>query len=47
VARGLHRFLIAEQLGFRDPTSNLSAMRQVRKLPFVLPVAETKSTTAA
>ncbi|MBL0406609.1 tyrosine recombinase [Microvirga aerilata] len=41
VARGLHKFLIAEELGSRDPTSHLSAMRRPRKLPFVLSVAET------
>jgi integrase/recombinase XerD len=41
VARGLHKFLIAEELGSRDPTSNLSTMRRARKLPFVLSVAET------
>jgi integrase/recombinase XerD len=40
VARGLHKFLIAEELGSRDPTSNLSTMRQPQKLPFVLSVAE-------
>ena len=34
VARGLHKFLIAEDLGSRDPTSNLSAMKRSRKLPF-------------
>ena len=27
VARGLHRFLIAEDLGSRDPTAHLSAMK--------------------
>ncbi|WP_201864013.1 tyrosine recombinase [Microvirga soli] len=43
VARGLHRFLIAEDLGSRDPTSNLSTMRQPRKLPFVLSIAETEA----
>jgi integrase/recombinase XerD len=43
VARGLHKFLIAEELGFRDPTSNLSTMRRPRKLPFVLSVAETEA----
>lgn len=43
VARGLHKFLIAEELGSRDPTSNLSTMRRPRKLPFVLSVAETES----
>jgi hypothetical protein len=32
VARGLHKFLIAEELGSRDPTSNLSTMRRARKL---------------
>jgi integrase/recombinase XerD len=43
VARGLHKFLIAEELGFRDPTSNLSTMRRPRKLPFALSVAETEA----
>jgi len=43
VARGLHKFLIAEELGSRDPTSNLSTMRRARKLPFVLSVAETEA----
>ena len=43
VARGLHRFLIAEELGTRDPTSNLSSMRRARKLPFVLSIAETEA----
>jgi site-specific recombinase XerD len=42
VARGLHKFLIAEELGSRDPTSNLSSMRRARKLPFVLSIAETE-----
>jgi integrase/recombinase XerD len=32
VARGLHKFLIAEELGSRDPISNLSTMRRSRKL---------------
>ncbi len=43
VIRGLHRFLIAEDLGSRDPTSTLSAMKQSRKLPFVLSVGETET----
>ncbi len=43
VARGLHKFLIAEELGSRDATSNLSAMRRARKLPFVLSIAETEA----
>ncbi|MBM6583855.1 tyrosine recombinase [Microvirga sp. BT689] len=43
VARGLHKFLIAEELGSRDPTSNLSTMRRPRKLPFVLSITETES----
>ena len=43
VARGLHKFLIAEELGSRDPTSNLTAMRRSRKLPFVLSIAETEA----
>ncbi len=43
VARGLHKFLIAEELGSQDPTSNLSTMRRPRKLPFVLSIAETEA----
>jgi len=43
VARGLHKFLIAEELGSRDPTSHLSAMKRSRKLPFVLSIAETET----
>jgi integrase/recombinase XerD len=43
VARGLHKFLIAEELGSRDPTSNLSTMRRPRKLPFVLSITETEA----
>ncbi|MFD0466305.1 site-specific integrase [Microvirga aerilata] len=43
VARGLHKFLIAEDLGSRDPTSNLSTMRRSRKLPFVLSIPETEA----
>ena len=43
VARGLHKFLIAEELGSRDPTANLSAMQRSRKLPFVLSIAETEA----
>jgi integrase/recombinase XerD len=43
VARGLHKFLIAEELGSRDPTSHLSTMRRARKLPFVLSIAETEA----
>ena len=43
VARGLHKFLIAEDLGSRDPTAHLSAMKQPRKLPFVLSIAETEA----
>jgi integrase/recombinase XerD len=43
VARGLHKFLIAEELGSHDPTSNLSTMRRPRKLPFVLSIAETEA----
>jgi integrase/recombinase XerD len=43
VVRGLHRFLIAEELGSRDPTSHLSAMKRARKLPFVLSIAETEA----
>jgi integrase/recombinase XerD len=43
VARGLHKFLIAEDLGSRDPTSNSSTMKRPRKLPFVLSIAETEA----
>jgi integrase/recombinase XerD len=43
VARGLHKFLIAEELGSRDPTSNLSTMRRPRRLPFVLSITETEA----
>ncbi|QRM35471.1 tyrosine recombinase [Microvirga sp. VF16] len=43
VARGLHKFLIAEELGSRDPTAHLSTMKRARKLPFVLSVAETEA----
>jgi integrase/recombinase XerD len=43
VARGLHKFLIAEELGSRDPTSHLTAMKRLRKLPFVLSIAETEA----
>jgi len=43
VVRGLHRFLIAEELGANDPTATMSSMRQARKLPFVLSIAETEA----
>lgn len=43
VVRGLHRFLLAEDLGSRDPTSLMSTMRRPRKLPFVLSIAETEA----
>ncbi len=43
VIRNLHRFLIAEELGSRDPTSTMSAMKRPRKLPFVLSIAETEA----
>jgi integrase/recombinase XerD len=43
VVRGLHRFLIAEDLGATDPTATLSRMRRSRKLPFVLSIAETEA----
>jgi integrase/recombinase XerD len=43
VVRGLHRFLITEELGSRDPTSTLSAMKRSRKLPFVLSISETEA----
>jgi len=43
VARGLHKFLIAEDLGSSNPTSHLSTMRRARELPFVLSIAETEA----
>ena len=43
VVRGLHRFLIAEELGASDPTATLSSMRRPRKLPFVLSITETEA----
>jgi integrase/recombinase XerD len=43
VARGLHRFLIGEELGSRDPTAHLAAMKRPRKLPVVLSMAETEA----
>jgi integrase/recombinase XerD len=43
VIRNLHRFLIAEELGSRDPTSTMPAMKRPRKLPFVLSIAETET----
>ena len=43
VVRGLHRFLIAEDLGASDPTATLSSMRRPRKLPFVLSITETEA----
>jgi integrase/recombinase XerD len=43
VVRGLHKFLIAEDLGSHDPTAHLSSMKQPRKLPFVLSIAETEA----
>ena len=43
VARGLHKFLIAEELGSRTRPANLSSMRRPRKLPFVLSIAETEA----
>lgn len=43
VVRGLHRFLVAEDLGSNDPTSLMSAMRRPKKLPFVLSVPETEA----
>src|SRR5919112_44765 len=43
VARGLHKFLIAEELGWRDPRSTWSTMKRAGKLPFVLSVAETEA----
>ena len=43
VVRNLHRFLIAEDLGSRDPTSTMPAMRRPRKLPFVLSIDETEA----
>ena len=38
VVRGLHRFLIAEDLGSNNPTATMPAMRRPRKLPFVLSI---------
>ncbi|WP_230532369.1 tyrosine recombinase [Microvirga roseola] len=43
VVRNLHRFLITEELGSRDPTSTMPAMRRSRKLPFVLSMSETEA----
>jgi integrase/recombinase XerD len=43
VIRNLHRFLIAEELGSRDPTSTMPSMKRPRKLPFVLSIAETEA----
>ena len=42
VVRGLHRFLIAEDLGSNNPTATMPAMRRPRKLPFVLSIDETE-----
>jgi integrase/recombinase XerD len=42
VIRNLHRFLIAEELGSRDPTSTMLAVKRPRKLPFVLSIVETE-----
>jgi integrase/recombinase XerD len=43
VVRGLHRFLISEELGSRDPTSTMTAMRRPRRLPFVLSIDDTEA----
>jgi integrase/recombinase XerD len=43
VVRGLHRFLIAEDLGSNNPTATMPAMRRPRKLPFVLSIDETEA----
>ncbi len=43
VVRGLHRFLIAEDLGSSDPTATMTSMRRPRKLPFVLSIDETEA----
>jgi integrase/recombinase XerD len=43
VIRNLHRFLIAEELGSRDPTSTMPSMKRPRKLPFILSIAETEA----
>jgi integrase/recombinase XerD len=43
VIRGLHRFLITEEIGSTDPTSTMPAMRRPKKLPFVLSIAETEA----
>jgi integrase/recombinase XerD len=41
VVRGLHRFLVAEDLGSRDPTYTMASMRRPKKLPVVLSIDET------
>jgi integrase/recombinase XerD len=43
VVRGLHKLLIAEELGPRDPTSTMPAVKRPRKLPIVLSIAETEA----
>jgi integrase/recombinase XerD len=43
VVRGLHRFLMVEELGSHDPTSTMPTMRRSKKLPFVLSIAETEA----
>ncbi|SCZ12645.1 tyrosine recombinase [Microvirga guangxiensis] len=43
VIRGLHRFLVNEELGSHNPTASMPAMRRPRKLPFVLSVADTEA----
>src|ERR687898_744077 len=43
VIRGLHRFLIAEDLGSNNPTATMPAMCRPRKLPFVLSIDETEA----
>jgi integrase/recombinase XerD len=43
VVRGLHRFLIAEDLGSNNPTATMPAMRRPRRLPFVLSIDETEA----
>src|SRR5215217_3214794 len=43
VVRGLHRFLITEDLGSNNPTATMPAMRRPRKLPFVLSINETEA----
>jgi integrase/recombinase XerD len=43
VIRNLHCFLIAEELGARDPISTMPSIKRPRRLPFVLSIAETEA----